>query len=168
MTGVGGGRDRGFYISCHLTPSGLSQLCSETFEQLSALGATFCVSSNPFKSFAFLSNFGAKHWFKAQTKHEKVNGFMDNFNLCAFLEFLSSYFKSEHNLLFDNVWQDIKLVPLDMRVILKISLIFANNFLKLSFQPFFSTDVNKFCEERKIKLLIGLHTKISRHLANNF
>ena len=40
--------------------------------------------------FAFLSNFWDKSWSRVQIKHEKVNSFIENLNLCEFLKFLSS------------------------------------------------------------------------------
>ena len=49
---------------------------------------------------------------------------------------------------------------------------FYFNFFKikisLSFQLFFLTDVSKYCEQRKIKLLINVYFKISRNLGGNF
>ena len=68
---------------------GLSQLCSATFEQLLTFGATFCGSSNleqilPFWA-TFEQNIGlVAPRFKAHIKHEKVNDFIENFNVFNF------------------------------------------------------------------------------------
>ena len=55
---------------------GLSRLCSTTATDVWRLEQLFVVLSNPFKS-SFLS---------AHIKHEKVNDFIENYELCDFLE----------------------------------------------------------------------------------
>ena len=71
-------------------------MCSATFEQLLAFGATFCGFSNleqvlPFRAF-FEQNIGLEHI--SSTK--KVNDFVENLNSCEFLEGLSCYQPFEH------------------------------------------------------------------------
>ena len=74
---------------------GLSRLCSATFEQLLAFGATFCGFSNleqvlPFRAI-FEQNIGLEH-----ISSTKVNDFVENLNSCEFLEGLSCYQPFEH------------------------------------------------------------------------
>ena len=71
-----------YFNGSHL---GLSRLCSATFEQLLAFGATFWSSSNleqilPFWA-TFEQNIGLEH---ISIKHEKVNDFIEKFNFSIF------------------------------------------------------------------------------------
>ena len=48
-----------------------------------------------------LGNFWATFWFKADAKHDKINDFTKNFNLCKFVEWLAglpSYIRADNRL----------------------------------------------------------------------
>ena len=75
---------------------GLSRLCSATFQQLLAFGATFCGFNNLKQVLPFRAIFEQNDWFRAHVKHEKVNDFVENLNSCEFLEGLSCYQPFEH------------------------------------------------------------------------
>ena len=83
---------------------GLSRLCSATFEQLLAFGATFCGFRNleqvlPFRAI-FEQNIGLEHI--SSTKKSTISWKKNN--SCEFLEGLSCYQPFEHiNLSLDNV-----------------------------------------------------------------
>ena len=57
----------------------LSRLHSATFEHLLRLGASFCGSNNLEQFVPFLSDFSEQGRFRAHIKHEKANGFIENF-----------------------------------------------------------------------------------------
>ena len=65
---------------------GLSRLCSVTFQQPLALGATFCGSRTLEQVLPFLvtfeQNIGLGH---TSTEHENVNDVIKNFKICEFL-----------------------------------------------------------------------------------
>ena len=103
-------------------------MCSATFEQVLAFGATFCGSSNLEQILPFLATFEQNIGLEHISSTKKSTILMANFN---FLNFFKTFFLTDVS----NYWEELK-IKLLINVYIKISRTVGGNFWNLGTSNF--------------------------------